>query len=71
MSLNFFRNWLKRELEAVERRHVALQQTQLSTGTGDPVPTPSCASPANRQPPDLMHLADEDRRTERTKGEKR
>lgn len=71
MSLSFFRNWLKRELEAIERRLAAIQQTQLSTGTGGPISSSSSASLAGHRPPDLMHLADEDRRTEQKKGEKR
>jgi hypothetical protein len=70
MSPAFFRNWLKREQDAIERRQIALQQAQLSTGTSGPTPPSRDAPPTGRRPADLMHLADKDL-TERTKGEKR
>jgi hypothetical protein len=69
MSPAFFRNWLKREQDAIERRQIALQQAQLSTGTSGPTPPSRDAPPAGRRPPDLMHLVYEDH-AERTKGEK-
>lgn len=71
MSLSFFRNWLKREKDAIDRRQILLQQAALATGTGGPTSSPPGAPPAGRRPPDLMCLADEDRRIARTKGDQR
>lgn len=72
MSLTFFRNWLKRERDAMEHRPFQLQQPVRATGTGDLSPTVSPgAFPHGRRPPDLMHLADEDQRMARTEGYRR
>lgn len=71
MSFSFFRNWLKRELEGAECRQAVLRQSHIFTGTGGPSPSYSSASLVGRRPPDLMHLADEDRQAERLKGENR
>lgn len=70
MSLSFFRNWLKREQDAVVRRQQALQQATLATGTTGPVSSLD-SPPVGRRPPDLMHLAEEDQRSEHTKGSTR
>jgi hypothetical protein len=71
MSPAFFRNWLKREQDATQRRQIALQQAAQATGTSGPTPSSASAPTASRRPPDLMHLADEDQHVERTKGDKR
>jgi hypothetical protein len=66
----FFRRWLKREQEAMERRHSALQHQ--ATGTGGAAPPATRGAPASPAPvprsPNLMHLADDD---QRARGEKR
>ncbi len=60
----FFRRWLKREQEAMERRHSALQHQ--ATGTGGAAPPATRGAPAPPapvpRPPNLMHLADDDQR---------
>lgn len=75
MSPAFFRNWLKREQESLDRRQQALQmQTMMPTGTtGSAIssPSPTGGSLTPRRLPDLMHLADEDRYTEQEKGNAR
>lgn len=69
MSLIFFRNWLKRELEAMKRRKLELEQTSLSTGTGGPSSARSGPPTARQRLPDLTHLAHEDQYRRHTKGE--
>lgn len=68
MSLAFFRNWLKRERDAIEQRHLLRQETLASGANNIPIPD---ISPAGHCPPNLMHLADEDRQIQRTKGKVR
>ncbi|HXR66976.1 MAG TPA: hypothetical protein VN729_13670 [Ktedonobacteraceae bacterium] len=65
MSPAFFRNWLKREQNALEHRQSQFQHAAQATGTNGPTPSPAGVSPAGRRPPDLMHLADEDRQQTR------
>jgi hypothetical protein len=75
MSPAFFRNWLKREQEAVHRRQQSLQAlAALPTGTAGnentSQRTPSVPGPPGPRAPDLMHLADEDQQAEQMKGAK-
>lgn len=73
MSVSFFRNWLKREQDAIARRQIALQQAAQATGTSGPGSSPphGDALAASRRPPNLMHLADEDRHAKQPKGDRR
>lgn len=58
MSPAFFRNWLKREMGALEQRQAAMQQVVQATGTvGSPNTT---TQPSVPRSPNLMHLAKED-----------
>lgn len=66
MSPAFFRNWLKREQNAMEHRQSQHQQAAQATGTNGPTPSPADVPPAAHRPQDLMYLADEDR--QRTRG---
>ena len=71
MSLSFFRHWLKRERDALERRQRLLQQAMLASPIGEPSSRPAEVPPPRSRVPDLMHLVDEDRRTAQTKGRTR
>ena len=66
MSPAFFRGWLKRETEALERRRVLLEQAATTQATGT-TGAPSSAPEPQRRPPSLMHLADEDQRAKGAK----
>ncbi len=75
MTPAFFRNWLKREVATCAQRQRALEQVPpaQATGTAGEPPTRTSAQPSAAAPraPNLMHLADEDGQTERTKGHAR
>lgn len=61
MSPAFFRNWLKREMDALEQRQTALQQAVQAQATGTSgTPASTSAPPTGHHPPSLMHLAKED-----------
>ena len=72
MTPAFFRNWLKREVEACAQRQRALEQVlpAQATGTaGEPSMRASAqASSSAPRAPNLMYLADEDGQAARTKG---
>ena len=58
MSPAFFRNWLKREMGALEQRQATIQQAVQATGTSGSSHPP--AQPPGPRSPSLMYLAKED-----------
>ncbi|MEO9030506.1 MAG: hypothetical protein ABI413_17000 [Ktedonobacteraceae bacterium] len=62
MSPAFFRNWLKREMGALEQRQAALQQAAQAQATGTSGTASTPTPPPGHRSPNLMHLAKEDAR---------